>query len=265
MNVVPPRKKVVLPNIRTMFEPRPGMTMFDADLSGADAQVVAWEAEDEDLKSAFRSGVKIHKKNAADMWGTRYTSLHDESPEKKKLYDEIKQGVHLTNYVGSASALAKVLGWTRHDADSFQKRWFSIHPGIKRWHERVRREVLTTSSVSNRFGYRIPLFDRADDALSVAIAWCPQSTVALTTFYGARNVDRVYNPEAYNRGIAHQTDRVHWLLQVHDSLVWEMRDADTHLIPHIKELLRVSIPYSDPLTIPWSIKKSKISWGDMSD
>ena len=49
-----------LPNVRKLFITDPGYVMYEADLKGADAQVVAWEAEDDDLKAAFRAGVDIH-------------------------------------------------------------------------------------------------------------------------------------------------------------------------------------------------------------
>lgn len=70
-----PAEKLVLPNVRKLIIPDPGYAIYEADLAGADAQVVAWEAEDDDLKSAFRAGLDVHSKNAEDMWGTEFTRL----------------------------------------------------------------------------------------------------------------------------------------------------------------------------------------------
>ena len=39
-----------LPQIRKFFVPDPGKILFDVDLAGADAQIVAWEANDEPLR-----------------------------------------------------------------------------------------------------------------------------------------------------------------------------------------------------------------------
>src|SRR3982751_6528536 len=103
-----------MPNIREMFVPDIGMTIFDCDLAGADAQVVAYEAEDEDLIEAFRRGVDVPSKNAEDMWGTSFTQLagdKNNGPKAKKR-KECKQAVHATNYGGSPRALTHVLGWT---------------------------------------------------------------------------------------------------------------------------------------------------------
>jgi DNA polymerase I-like protein with 3'-5' exonuclease and polymerase domains len=88
-----------MPNIRKMFIPDPGFTMFDVDLVGADAQVVAYEAEDEDLILAFKQGLDVHDKNARDLWGTTYSSLPGDKHHGPKHHKrrECKQGVHLTN------------------------------------------------------------------------------------------------------------------------------------------------------------------------
>ena len=40
-----------MPNIRKLYVPDPGYEIFDIDFSGADAQVVAWEADDKPLKT----------------------------------------------------------------------------------------------------------------------------------------------------------------------------------------------------------------------
>ena len=90
------------------------------------------------------------------------------------------------------------------------------------------------------------------------MAWGPQSTVALTTFLGARAVDGALNEPAAARG---EPEPVEWLLQVHDSLVFQIRTPDVpRVLPLVAKLLRVPIPYTRPLTIPWKIATSTQSW-----
>ena len=45
-------EKIKLPNVRKMFVPDLGYVVFDCDLAGADAQVVAWEAGDDNCHPA---------------------------------------------------------------------------------------------------------------------------------------------------------------------------------------------------------------------
>lgn len=244
------------PAIRSLIVPDPGYTIVDADLSGADAQVVAAEAGDEMLLRAFREGLDVHSLNAEMVFGTNFTSApgdpKNKSTRKGKLRDDCKRATHGTNYGAAARTIAITLGWTVHEADLFQRKWFTLHPGIREWHRRTESSLRATRSVANRFGRRIIYFDRVDALLPEALAWIPQSTVALTTFAGARRVD-----EALNR----DGEAIEWLLQVHDSLVFQVRtEAAPRLIPAVARLLEVAIPYPSPLVIPWKIAASTRSW-----
>ena len=260
-------KTTTMPNIRKMFIPDEGYTIFDVDLAGADAQVVAYEAEDLDLINAFRAGLDVHSKNAEDLWGRAFTSLpgdKDNGPKSKKR-KECKQGVHATNYGGSARTLAKVLGWTVHEADQFQRRWFSIHPGIKNnFHGRIEASLRASRAVTNRFGYRRVYFDRIDSCFTEALAWVPQSTVAEVSFRGGLQLELATGTTFDESGRQTATGWVEILLQVHDSLVFQVRHEHENRTDEICEGLRYPVPYTTPhpLEIAWGIARSRVSWGD---
>jgi DNA polymerase-1 len=238
---------VELPNIRKLFVPDPGYIIFDADLAGADAQVVAAEAEDRDLLEAFRKGMDVHAKNATDLWGDSFTSLTGSRQKARR--QQCKQAVHGTNYGASAKTLATILGWSIREAEAFQHGWFGLHPGVKQWHSRVESDLRASRIARNRFGYRIIYFDRIDALLPQALAWIPQSTVALTCFRGALQLERTC-PWA------------EILLQVHDNLVFQVPLEHSGKHDEIKTALRNPIPYAPELTIDWKLSKSTHSWGE---
>jgi len=156
---------LTLPNVRKMFIPDPGMIIGDFDLAQADAQVVAWEANDEELKAIFRDpSADLHAENAKTIFG----KLTD---KYRKL---AKAGVHATNYGSGARTLASALGITVHEAERFQRRWFEAHPGIKEWHQRTLHSLQTKRMVTNAFGFRRYYFDRIEGLLPEALAWVPQ-------------------------------------------------------------------------------------------
>lgn len=261
-------KTTTLPNVRKMFIPDPGYTIFDCDLAGADAQVVAFEAEDFELIAAFRAGLDVHSKNAEDLFGRAFTSLpgdKNNGPKSKKR-KESKQGVHLTNYGGSARAMAKVLGWTVHEAEQFQRRWFTIHPGIKKnFHGRVESSLRSTRSVTNRFGNRRVYFDRIDSCFTEALAWIPQSTVAEVSFRGALQLEE-QTGSVYIDGRMVRCGWVEMLLQVHDSVVFQVRHEHEDRLAEIRAGLRVPVPYGfDTLTIDSGVARSRVSWGDCEE
>jgi uracil-DNA glycosylase family 4 len=237
---------LVLPNIRKLFIPDPEYLIFDVDLAGADAQVVAWEAEDDLLKAIFRSGEKLHAVNAKDMFGG------DAGPDGKKMpyYAYAKAGCHLTNYGGKARTLAIATGMSVHQSESFQRRWFDIHPGIKEWHERTENQLSTRRYVENKFGYRRFYYDRIENLLPQALAWIPQSTVACVTNRQLQAVEE-------------RLGEIQLLIQVHDSLVAQaLKSHWWRLKPLLREALQVVVPYDDPLIIQSGLKTSGKSWGD---
>lgn len=220
-----------LPNIRKLFVPDPGMTFFDMDLDRADAQVVAWEADDAELKAILKEGADLHAENAKALGSTRQLA---------------KVWVHGTNYGGGARTMAVTCGLTVHSAEQMQKRWFQAHPGIKRWHERTAAQA-AGGFITNIFGYKRFLFDRLD--LPDALAWQPQSTVG-----------RVINT-AWQR-LHTQAPWIWVQLQVHDSLAGSFpTERKQEALQVLKQLSQVTIPYPDPLVIPTGLKTSEISWG----
>ena len=236
-------RTIKLPNVREFFIPNPGYTIAEVDLSGADAQVVAWDAGDEDLKAGFRAGIKIHKHNLVAMFG-------EEEKDNKILYQENKVAVHLTNYAGGDNAMmqASTIHWERQKCIDFQRRWFREHPKIKAWHDRIHIQLQETRTVANKFGFRRVYFDRPERLLPQALAWIAQSTVAVCCNTGAL-------------ALYEHAPWVQLLLQVHDSVVFQYKTHDKNKLPEVKELIHNTIPYDDPLTIPWTLKTSTRSWG----
>lgn len=258
---------IALPNIRKLFIPDPGCEIAEVDLSGAEAQVVASEAGDEDLKAAFRAGVNVHIKNARDVFPEVVRGWSDEAIKATSypggIYYTCKRCVHATHNGGTPPGLARQIGMLVRDAEAFQRKWFGLHPKIKLYKERVESQlngtwewpdgVQRSRTVYNGFGYRIPFFDRVKTLLPQALAWIPQSTVGVTTVIAGPRL--------------HKIPWVQILLQVHDSFViqYPMVRSTSKDLAEIKQAIEVAVPYDDPLTIPWGLKTSRVSWGDCKD
>jgi uracil-DNA glycosylase len=252
--------KYSLPNLRRMFVPDPGKTFFDGDFDRADLQVVAWEANDALLKAALRMGVDIHLLNTYTLDGKEAPPL-EELVETHPRYDYhrgprttarefAKVYCHATNYVGSSRTVAVHTGRTVQEIERATRRWFGDHPGIPAWHKRVQDMVVRRRCVENRFGYKWHIFDRTDNILPEAVAWIPQSTVSIA-------LNRIWLEYYFH------VPEVEVLLQVHDSLAGQMPTQRVEeLLPRLRSLSRIRIPYEDPLVIPFNIRVSEESWGD---
>jgi DNA polymerase-1 len=216
--------------------------IFDCDLAQADAQVVAWECNDDELKDIFKDpDADLHDANAITIFGRT-------SKRNRQL---AKGGVHATNYGAKPRTLAAALGVTVYEAERFQKLWFAAHPNIRAWQQRIDMELAHARRVYNKFGNYRHYFDRVEHLLPQALAWIPQSTVALVINRGLVGIDT-------------EIPDVEVLMQVHDSLVMQVhKDKFKEVLPKVKALLEVPIPYDDPLIIPVGIEASPISWGDV--
>jgi DNA polymerase I-like protein with 3'-5' exonuclease and polymerase domains len=244
-------KAPILPNIRRTIIPDTGHVIVDCDLSGADAQVVAWEAGDEELKAAFKAGLKIHVKNATDLLGDEFVRLAPDTPAYNRIYASMKAFVHGVNYGESSRTLAITQGWALAVAERRRHKWFSLHPAIPAWHRRVSHQLETHHRVVNPFGFHIVFMDKPDAVFTQALAWVPQSTVGNTC----------------TRGILQTRERLDWiqpLIQVHDSGVFQFRRERLRDILYLRDALLNAIPYRDPLTIQWGVAISDRSWGEVT-
>lgn len=240
-----------IPNLRQLFIPDPGNLFWDFDMPQADARVVAWEAEEPTLIELFRDPSRhLHMENAEILYGKR-------PPKNSQEYYFAKQAVHLSHYGGTAQVLARTLGITVREAEAFQRRYFQVRKQIPKWHQKIVIQLATKRYVENKYGYRRFYFDRPEGLLKEALAWIPQSTVAIATNLGILRV-------AEDEGLVREG--VEFLLQVHDSSLFQCPTYKANkLLPVVLQKLRVTVPYSEPLVFEAGVKISQKSWGDCEE
>ena len=235
---------LVLPNVRSLFIPDDGFTIFDTDLSKADLRIVVWEADEREMKAMLREGRDPYIETASEFHKRKISKSSHE-------YRTFKSFCHGTHYLGTPHGLAQRLGLTVRDAERTQRWYFGKYPAIPRWQEDFKRKVASRRYVENVFGYRRYYFARVDDALfREAIAWLPQSTVALY-------INRIW------MAIFKRFPHIQILLQVHDSLVGQFPShRQDECIKQINDCGQIILPYEDPLIIPMGLKHSNKSWGE---
>lgn len=255
------RSTVELPNVRELFIPDDGHTMFDVDLDSADLRIVTWEADVKEMKAMLAEGLKIYVEVMKEYFKNPNMTKHS------KEYSMFKSLCHGTNYVGTAKGLAERIGLLVHEVDKIQKWYFGKFPEILRWHNEVRNQVMTKKMISNIFGYRKYFFDRLEGTfLNEAVAWIPQSTVAciinralvtLQTQFPALSAEECIKLKAVN------PPQFDCLKQVHDSLTGQYpKGQDELYLKAIKEAVEIKLPYKEPLIIPAEVHCSDISWGN---
>jgi DNA polymerase I-like protein with 3'-5' exonuclease and polymerase domains/uracil-DNA glycosylase len=252
-----------LPNIRSIFVPDPGHIWAELDLQRADLFVVVYEADDKDLKRVMHLGADIHLANAFVLAG-RPVPPYEELVESHPAYKSHRKPLtldrefakvfcHGTNYGGGPKTMAANTGRPISSVDRAQKIWFDAHPGIRRWHDTVKAQVLGRRFITNRLGYRWYIFDRVESIIPEAIAWIPQSTVSVV-------INRIW------MNLYRRAPWIQVLIQVHDSLCMQIpRERVREALPIIRDCAQIVVPYEDPLIIPSSLWLSPHSWGCTCD
>lgn len=236
-----------LPNIKKIFIPDPGWVLVEADLEGADAMTAAWEIGG-NFKADFVSGNMKH----TETMKLCYPEAYALAPKHEPQYTKCKNMLYGSIYVGSARGIASQASIPEPIVRKFQPWFFGRYPEVKDWHRRVDFELQTTREVSNAFGYRVHYFDRIDGLLPEAVNWKCQSTTSIVCQRGKLILHEEFD---------HASVQV--LLDVHDSLVFQVRERSLGILRDIREKLNaIRVPYSEPLYIPWAFKSSCHSWGD---
>lgn len=196
-----------------MFIPDEGMELFQADQAGAEAKIVAYEAEAGNLRALFEEGIKPHVFVALHLFiekfrgkkpATYYTKCPvrelKKLPEWKELYALIKNSgieydlgkrtCHASNYCqGPNTFRMKVLEETDgqlllslEEATLFLSMYKVLFPEVVAWQERTARRIQDTKLLRNLFGFpRFFARQMTDSYIRDAISWVPQSTVGTLT------------------------------------------------------------------------------------
>lgn len=244
-------KHFPLPPVKKTFIPDPGYILVDADLDGAEARWLAWRMGGS-FKEAFQKGLKIHVDTMEHFFHDKW----EIDPKYEPLYTKCKNMAYGTIYVGGAPGIAATASIPVGIVRSFQPWFFNKYPGIRTWHHETEVELYSKRTATNPFGFRIYFFDRPEGLLPQACAWQPQSSIGVVTQRGQRLLRREF-PQA------------ELLLQVHDSIIFQVQWRHQDLLDKIKHRLstaeELAVPFKDPCQIPFSFKASKRSWGDAKE
>lgn len=236
------------PVVRQLFIPDPGMKFIEADLSQAEARVVAYLSEDMQLMELFNLNGDIHKHQAGRLFHKQVGAVTPEERQKGKTV------VHASNYKVTKRRLAKTLGCSEMEAQGFINQYFMLYPKIKIWHMDIDTQLKKTRVLCTPYGRKRMFFGRFDDALlRSAIAFVPQSTVS----------------DLINLGLtkAWRNLPVGWeiLMQVHDSILIQAPvETPNEIITKfcMFYLINPMIINNRKLIIPIDIKIGK-DWGHM--
>ena len=217
--------------VRQAFVPEDGYKIVAIDYSQIELRIMAHLSQDKSLLNAFAEGLDIHRATAAEVFGCKTEEVTDEQRRQAKA---VNFGLI---YGMSAFGLARQLGIARNDAQHYMDKYFERFPGVVKYMEDTRQQAKEQGYVKTLFGRRLPLPDikasngaRRKGAERAAINAPMQGTAADIIKKAMLQVADWIDTNNCK-------DDVRMLMQVHDELVFEIKEAK--LDDYIKELTAV--------------------------
>lgn len=227
--------------IRRAFVAEPGCVLLSVDYSQIELRLVAEIAGIEALKQAFRDGVDVHAATASQVFAVPLDQMTSEIRRKAKA---INFGII---YGISGFGLAKQLGITPGEANSFIKTYLERFPELKIWMDQVKESARRSGFVATRFGRRCPIAG-IQDKNPAKRAFAERQAINAPIQGAAADIMRM----AMARVAEVLRDggfKTRMLLQVHDELLFE---APIEEIDAVTAAVRAAMENVVTLDIPLS-------------
>ncbi|HLI19242.1 MAG TPA: DNA polymerase I [Rhodanobacteraceae bacterium] len=238
--------------IREAFIAPEGWRVLAADYSQIELRIMASLSGDPGLTRAFQQGQDVHRATAAEVFGV---ALNQVAPEYRRVAKMINFGLM---YGMSAHGLAQRLGIPRSEAAEYVQRYFERYPGVKAFMDSTREQARRDGYVETLFGRRLYLEAlRSRNAAQRAGA----ERAAINAPMQGTAADIIKRAMvAIDAWLSERDDDAHMLMQVHDELVFEVReDAIDAVRSGVRDRMQGAAELSVPLLVDIG---SGISWGE---
>ena len=226
--------------IRNAFIAPKGYKILAADYSQVELRIMAHLSQDKNLLDAFINNQDIHKATASEVFDVPFDDVTSEQRRRAKA---VNFGLI---YGMSAFGLSKQLDIPIPDAQKYMDTYFERYPGVLNYMERTRQKAAEHGYVETLLGRRLYLNDikasnrmRREAAERTAINAPMQGTAADIMKLAMINVATWLEKQT--------AGDIRMLMQVHDELVFEVREnfADTakQQIPLLmSEAFKIDVP-----------------------
>lgn len=243
--------------IRSAFIAPSGWSLVSFDYSQIDLRVAAFLSGDEKLVDIFKQGKDVHAAVASQVFGVPEKEV---TPEMRRRAKVINFGIL---YGMGVNALKENLGTDRKEAQAFYQNYFETFTTLAGYLEDVKAQAAKDGFVTTHFGRRryfdgirsaIPYIRAAAErmAINAPVQGTQADIMKLAMLKVEEEIARLGEGE-----------NAHLLLQVHDEIIYEMKDsAIGKLAPRIVEVMATILPLAETRGVPLASKAAAgPSWG----
>jgi uracil-DNA glycosylase family 4 len=229
--------------LREAFVASPGYVLVGNDYSQIELRVLAHMAKDEAMIRAFLEGYDLHTATAAEMFGIPMDQV-DEYRHRKPAktvnfgipYGITAMGLVDTMYAGGAT------GWTESSCQDLIDRWFKARPGVKNFMEEYKAYARRHGYITDMFGRKRltpEIFSTSKRIVEEGLRYAMNQPIQS----GAQGVIKLAMGRVWREFLTQiEPGIIRPLLQVHDDLLFEIREEDIGwTIPIIQDLMERTV------------------------
>jgi DNA polymerase-1 len=246
--------------IRKAFIAEKGHVLVAADYSQIELRIAASIAGDAKMMEAFLNGEDIHTATAAKIWDVAAAEV---TFEQRRAAKAINFGIL---YGMGSTSLAASAGLSRDEAKTFIDKYLGVYVGLRDYMNQAKAQAKSLGYVETLFGRRRYLpeinsgvpFVRAEAermAVNMPIQGTNADIIKMAMVRLHERIGREYGfgPEA----------EVKMLLQVHDELVFEVKESEAKKAAEwIRETMQDIVKLKVPLDVDVEMG---YSWGQLKE
>lgn len=251
---IPVRGHGIGAEIRKAFIAEKGFKLLSIDYSQMELRIVAHLAQDENMMKVFQNNEDIHTNTAAAIFDVLPGEVTDDMRRDAKT---INFGVlYGLSSFGLASRIGAV---SRTDAKEFIDKYFEEYSGVQMYLENVKAEVNENGFVRHELG-RIRKFPEIRSSQFFIRAAAERAAINFPIQGLQADILKIAMLNIHKE-LQGQEDEIKMLMQVHDELVFEVRqDSVDKWVKKIKPLMEDAYKLAVPV-----IAEAKVgdNWGEM--
>ena len=211
--------------LREFFVAEDGKVLVDADYSQIELRVLASMANDQNMISAFKDGTDIHTATAAQVFSMPIDMV---TPVMRSRAKAVNFGIV---YGIGAFSLAKDIGVTRKEADSYIKSYLSVYSAVAKYMDDTINTAKQNGYVTTLFGRRryLPELSSSNGMLRAFGERVARNAPIQGT---AADIIKLAMIRVFER-LKNELPTARLILQVHDELIVECEEKDANTVQEI--------------------------------
>ncbi len=240
--------------IRQAFVADDGYNLVALDYSQIELRIVAHLAKDKNMSETFLKGEDIHTKTAS--------AVFDVEPDK--VTADMRRDAKVINFgilygLSSFGLSARVSEVSQGSAKDFIDKYFAAYPEVHAFLEKTKMQVREQGFVVNEIG-RVRKFPEAKSSQYFIRQAAERAAVNFPIQSTNADIIKKAMIEIHEL-LAGQDDEIRMLLQVHDELVFEIKQGQEQAwVKKLKPIMENAIKLSVPIIVE---AKSGPNWGEM--